>query len=247
MKGKKARDKKRVRKAIRKRTKKGKPANSKKRSADKRKRPQTIRNPKRLPSKRNVKTRKKVTKQVKHKIPSKKPTPKKSFGRTVFKKLTEKENDKLRRLARDLAAAKAEVARLKKQKPKPKPKPKPKIKGKPELTVDQKAKRLKRNVKYKANVAFETERLNTILAELNGKKIKVALSNDPDRLSKLAALEEQAIIYRRQKYRLSRPYFSSRLVEFRENHTNGVDTFIHACKSIGMSEREAYTLLYSPK
>lgn len=182
----------------------------------------------------------------KKKLPTK-PLPKKSrgFGRKVFPKLSEKENDKLRRLARDLAAAKAEVAKLKREKTKPKPKLKPK--SQPEPTLAEKVKRLKRNVKYKTNTAFETERLNAKLAELNGQKIKVALSDDPNRLSKLAELEEQAIVYRRQRYRLSRPYFSERLIEFREKHRNGVDTFISACASIGMSEREAYTLWYSPK
>jgi hypothetical protein len=171
--------------------------------------------------------------------------PPRSFNRKVYKQLPKKDNDRLRRLARDLAAAKAEVARLKKQKPTPKKK-KPKSLPK-EPSALEKAKRLKKNVKYVLNKDHRVELLNSKLAELNSEKIMVTLSDRPDKLLRLAELEQEAITYRKQRYRLTRPYFSEKLIEFREGHVNGVDSFIHACKSIGMSEREAYTLWYSPK
>ena len=229
------RDKKRIRKAIRKRSRKSGRANKKKATSDKRKRQKRVKRIQRLPSRRKSKA-----KTVKPKVKSPR-----SFNRKVYKQLPKKDNDRLRRLARDLAAAKAEVARLKKQKTRPKkrkPKPLPK-----QPTALEKAKRLKVNVKYLPNKNHKVEVLNSKLAELNSEKIMITLSDSPDKLRRLAELEQEAITYRKQRYRLTRPYFSEKLIEFREGHVNGVDSFIHACKSIGMSEREAYTLWYSPK
>lgn len=197
-----------------------------------------------------TKSKKKIVRKPKKKVVTNKrkqtkPKPPRSFGKKVFKGLTKKENDRLRRLARDLATAKVELARLRKikrRKPKPKPKSQPKDK-----TASEKAKLLKRNVHFLKHRESDIQAINDSLSEINGQKIKIALGNSLDRMSRLSQLEEQSIKLRRQRYRMTRPYFSEKLIEFREGHVNGIDSFIHACLSIGMSEREAYTLWYSPK